>query len=85
MDYFKNLFTISNPPHVNAVTDNIERRVTAEMNSNLLQPFEAEEVRHALAQMHPSKSPGPDGMPALFYQKFWHVVGRDIENAVLSF
>jgi len=38
VDYFRNLFTISNPPHVNAFTENIERRVTADMNSNLFIP-----------------------------------------------
>lgn len=68
VDYFTNLFTTSNPQSLNVVTDHIERRVRAEMNSKLLQPFSAEEVRNALAQMHPSKEPEPDGMPALFYQ-----------------
>ena len=43
-----------------------------------------EEVRLALFQMHLSKSSGPDGMSPFFFQKYWHVVGGDVTEAVLS-
>ena len=47
--------------------------------------FTTEEVKVALFQMGPTKAPRPDGMNALFYQKFWHVVGDDVVSAVLDF
>ena len=36
-------------------------------------------------QMGPTKALGPDGMNALFYQKFWHVVGDAIVSAFMDF
>ena len=39
----------------------------------------------ALFQIGRTKALGPDGMNALFYQKFWHTVGDDVVYAVLDF
>ncbi|KAL0431155.1 UNVERIFIED_CONTAM: LINE-1 retrotransposable element O protein [Sesamum radiatum] len=60
-------------------------RVTREMNEVLMQPFSPEEVKRARDQMYPYKSPGPDGMSSVFYEKFWHIVGMDVSTCVLSF
>ena len=35
--------------------------------------------------MGPTKSLGPNGMNALVYQKFWHIVGDDVIAAMLDF
>ena len=63
----------------------VECMVTDDMQEFLSTEFTAEEVKVALFQMGPTKSPGLDGMNALFYQKFWHVVGESIVIAVLDF
>ena len=47
--------------------------------------IEEEEVKAATFQMHPDKSPGPDGMNPGFYQKFWHIVGGEVTQVVRSF
>ena len=54
------------------------------MNNALLQRYTPDEVRQALFQMHPSKSPGPDGMSPFFFQKYWNIVGSDVTEAILS-
>ncbi|XP_016647055.1 PREDICTED: uncharacterized protein LOC107880293 [Prunus mume] len=55
------------------------------MNQTLLSEFTADEVKHALFQMHPSKALGPDGMSLFFFQKYWDVVGCEVTAAVLDF
>ena len=55
------------------------------MKEELSRPYSVEEVKVALFQMGPTKAPGPDGMNALFYQKFWHIVGNDVSSAMLDF
>ncbi|KAL5846753.1 hypothetical protein ACOSQ3_010277 [Xanthoceras sorbifolium] len=52
------------------------------MNSMLEARFTAEEVRVALKQMAPLKTPGPDDLLALFYQRFWGIVGLKVSRAV---
>jgi hypothetical protein len=55
------------------------------MNAKLLKPFVAEEVVVALWQMHPLKSPGPDGFSACFYQRSWNTVKNEVCKSVLDF
>ena len=62
----------------------VQRKVTPHMNESLTCPYTADEVRLALFQMHPSKSPKPDGMSHFFFQKYWHIVGNDVTEAILS-
>ena len=54
------------------------------MNNMLLAEFSHEEVKITLFQMHPTKAPGYNGMNPLFFQKYWHIVGIDVSNAVLD-
>lgn len=39
-----------------------------------------EEIKHALSSLKPFKSPGPDGLQAGFFQRFWLVVGHSVSK-----
>ena len=41
-----------------------------------------EEIRVALFQMHPTKAVGIDGIHALFFKKFWDIIGDEIVGLV---
>ncbi|KAL0460646.1 UNVERIFIED_CONTAM: hypothetical protein Slati_0691800 [Sesamum latifolium] len=83
--YFRLIFTSSRPSDLdmNEVLSVIQPRVTGEMNQALAEPFTADEVKKAVFGMYPLKSPGPDGMPPLFFQKFWRVIGNDVISSAL--
>ena len=68
--YFENIYSTSNLNLIDEVTVAIPTIVTDEMNMELSKNFTREEIVTALKQIHPTKSPGPDGMSALFFQKY---------------
>ena len=82
--YFQELFSTAHPQNMESVLQSIQRKVTPQMNESLTRPYTTDEFRIALFQMHPSKSPGPDSMSPFFFQKYWHIVGIDVTEAILS-
>ena len=52
------------------------------MNHELVAPFGRAKVDIALNQIDPLKSLGPDGMPPLFFQQFWSVIGDEVVEAI---
>ena len=84
LDYFKSIFKSDNPSSFEVCASAITPKVTSEMNSSLTAEFRAAEVWNAFHQMHPTKSPGLDGMSPIFYQKYWDIVGVNVIDYVLN-
>ena len=63
----------------------LTEKITDDMLEVMSKLYSSEEVKVSLFQMGPTKAPGPDGINALFYQKFWHIVGNEVTEAVLQF
>ncbi|GMI84947.1 hypothetical protein HRI_002164000 [Hibiscus trionum] len=82
--YFSDLFTTSLPNDASLLLDNVQPKISNATNARLLQPFTVEEVWFAIKNMAPMKASGVDGYPALFYQKYWHIIGSDISAFCLS-
>ena len=85
VDCFANLFATSQPLHPEAIVASLEARVTDDMNNALCAPYSDVEVFKVLKMMHPNKAPRRDGLNALFYQRYWDVVGKEVSRALIDF
>lgn len=85
--YFQQLFQSSHPmmEDIDTILDSIPSSISEEQNLQLTRSFSKEEIGEVLKKMQPTKAPGPDEMQAIFYQKFWHIVGDDVSKWCLNF
>lgn len=54
------------------------------MNAKLMAPFRRTEIEKALKQMYPIKASGTDGFPALFFQKYWKIIGDKMVESCMD-
>lgn len=83
-NYYKQLFSSRAGTRADELLDKVSPIVTAEMNVFLKRPFTIEEIKLALNSMGDLKAPGLDGMPAVFYKRFWDLVGDVVQGEVLE-
>jgi hypothetical protein len=85
IDYYRDLFSTSNPMGLEQCLNAVGQRVTPKMNDGLIGDFTREEIKRAVDQMAPFKSPGLDGFPVSFYQKNWREVEDEVCDAAIDF
>ena len=82
--YFKELFTSNAGRRTNELLEQVVPWNTPSTNDMLLQEFTKDEIKTALNSIGDLKAPGPDGMPAIFYKRYWELVGDQVTSEVLQ-
>lgn len=85
---FTNLFKADDICHCLILNSFIDRYVSFVENEGIVSIQSNSEIADVFKALNPSKSPGPDGMSAAFFQNFWNIVGEDvctvIQNVFIS-
>lgn len=79
-NYFQSIFSSTRSHGVGEILEGIVPCISPEMNTTLLRKFTMEEVCTAVKSMNPLKASGEDGLGAIFYQRFWHIVGSEVAD-----
>lgn len=83
-EYFKELFSSTEVSNCDRLFESFLPCITEEHNSMLMVTFKVEEVVEAIKSIAPLKASGKDGYPAIFYQKYWNIIGEDVTTYCLD-
>ena len=81
-DYFMNIFNAGTCDRMEECLSIVNQKITDDMLEVLSWPYSSDEVKSALFQIGTTKALGLNGMTALFYQIFWHIVGNEVTDAM---
>ena len=75
-DYYTKLYTPTklNRTKQDRLLNNITKRLSPQAKNSLDRPITLEELTKAVNGMSLNKSPGPDGITAEFFKKYWHLL-----------
>ena len=86
MTFYASLFSAQplDAPHQNFFLAQLSQKLLAVQRRLCDGELTLAECRAALDGMATGKSPGVDGLPAEFYQRFWPVLGQDYVDMINS-
>ncbi|OMO71299.1 Endonuclease/exonuclease/phosphatase [Corchorus olitorius] len=89
VSHFKEVFSNKGEATEREIKEALEELEIPRLNGDhkqiLEREFNRQEIRRAVFQLNAFRAPGIDGKPGAFYHKYWDIVGKDTEDAVLSF
>ena len=85
VEKFSQLFTEENVNFPSNLENLISPLISDAENSELCRIPTNQEIKEVIFGLNSQKSPGPDGLPALFYKRYWTTVGSDVIDAVKGF
>lgn len=83
--YFNNIFTSNGNSDFSKLTSILPRKVTPDMNQQLISIPSDSEIKSAALSINGGKAPGPDGFSAKFYHAYWHIIGPDVCSDIRQF
>jgi hypothetical protein len=84
-DFFIDLYAADLKVEPKDLLDLIEPSVPNYVNEALLADLTDDEIGDALFQIGPLKAPGPDGLPARFFQRNWGLLKKEVCGAIKHF
>ena len=82
VDYFHELFSTSVPTDMDTSLRYIKNKVPASANEILTAGPMEQEIKKTMFDIKLNKAPGLDGMTSKLFQRFWHVMQKDIIRLV---
>ncbi|KAK5770682.1 hypothetical protein PVK06_046835 [Gossypium arboreum] len=83
-NYLKDLFLTREVANSDNLISTITPCIIEELNENLKKEFQAEEILKAIKSIAPLKALGNDGFSAIFFQKYWNIMGEEITRYCLQ-
>jgi len=86
VSYYKCLFSSNTVLQEQLLVEEVIPNLIYSSTNNLLTNIPSkEEIKHAVFDLNSDGAPSLDGFGACFFQSYWDIVHKEVENAVLEF